>query len=529
MKYYLAFLILFFIALNSISCFQSATEQIEINHLTSSFLERRSKLKSKRSKSKSKNRVNSESQSLSQLTLAESYNKQTNANDAGSGDVFYLDRHDIACSKNSALTSFRLQRQDPKMFYKYNCLTSTALSKKSFIDKQTNFDATDSNSVNSANYLDRHDVKCPDSYALQQFKLIRDGNRIAYKYRCVKFIGTDCKSQMTDETFGSNKRETYYLDRQVILLEPNRVLQGFRLTSRYDGNNAYYRYALQTCKLDDVDSKILSLRNQISLLNDDINNKYPKEIKTKEDFIKEKNDKINENNRLINDLKEKNKKNNESINSLKTTNDKKTKLIQTNQNTIKTNDDQITSKKTEVTNQKRIVSQKITEIQTLEKKNSDLAIDLKKNEERKTNLEIDLKNANTELAKKEKLIVENNKLLNDNKNKIQELTNSRTELEKSIAQLDAELKTLNESIEKLKKEIEENNNKIKENEALLISYAQKDKSYKDEIESLKKQLSDNEAAINSATTIKNENVNLKKQAEDKIAENKKIISDLENF
>ena len=49
-----------------------------------------------------------------------------------------------------------------------------------------------------------------------EFKLLRDGNKIAFSNKCTTVWVSDCKSEFTQETFGNNVFQTIYLDRRKI-------------------------------------------------------------------------------------------------------------------------------------------------------------------------------------------------------------------------------------------------------------------------------------------------------------------------
>jgi len=497
-------------------------------------LEGKSKLSTKnlsfRSKSKrSKAKYLAEYKSLSKLPLTEQYNKKTDLNDSGNGDIFYLDRHNIECTANSALTAFRLGRQNDKIFYNYNCKTSAAISKKDFVEKTTNFENTDSDSTNSANYLDRHHVECPENYILQKFQLIRDGSKIAYKFRCVKFIGTDCKQAFTDETLGAKKRETFYLDRQRFLLEPDRALRGFRLTTRYDGENAFYRYSYTSCKLDDVESRILKIKNKIEFLNEEAYNKLPKLIEAKDKFIKEKTELNKTTNKNIEQYKDENKKNAEQILSLKITNQQKLDFVNGNKTLKKQNKLTIQEKNLDNENQRNFISKTKSEISALELKRGEFTIQLKGHQDRKTTLENELKSAANEIAEKDKIINEKNKNLSDNKSKISLLIKEKEDIQKSISTKDEELKKINVRVEEIKKLLLEITEKIKDNNTKIESNKNKAKENKDEIERLKKEITDNNTSITNANLTNREITNLKREDENKLSEKRKTLEEIENF
>lgn len=177
---------------------------------------------------------------------------KTPDNDWGQGSVFFLDRHTVDCKDNNVLQGFVLkQPSQNQISYAYACKSSSAISQDGAYEDKTKENDTDSNENKSANYLDRHNVSCNNNYALQRFKLDRNGNKIFYSFKCVKVKCTDNKTYDTTETDGGDKSITA-LTKQLIQLETNTVLMGFKLNSRYNGPKTYFKYTITTCKLDET-------------------------------------------------------------------------------------------------------------------------------------------------------------------------------------------------------------------------------------------------------------------------------------
>jgi hypothetical protein len=102
-------------------------------------------------------------------------------------DTVCLDKHSVDCGTNAVLSSFRLTRQGDKYQYKFKCIpTKDNASLSSCRDVTTNFDSLGGRSNNDMFYLDRHDIKCESDEAISQFALGSSGDRIQYKYRCCK-------------------------------------------------------------------------------------------------------------------------------------------------------------------------------------------------------------------------------------------------------------------------------------------------------------------------------------------------------
>ena len=112
----------------------------------------------------------------------EKSNSETPLNSDGNGNMVYLDRHSLACSKNNFISQFKLNRNGAKLQYKYQCCGVSNVQKACY-KANTNFNADGSgNTV----YLDRHRVSCKNNYGITEFKLKRNGgkNKIRYEYEC---------------------------------------------------------------------------------------------------------------------------------------------------------------------------------------------------------------------------------------------------------------------------------------------------------------------------------------------------------
>jgi len=174
------------------------------------------------------------------------FNRQTEDNDWGSNNIYYLDRHNINCNPNEAIQGFRLYRSaSNKITYKYNCKTNQKLiSGKTFYDDKTKENIIGKDEHKSANYLDKHDVQCKKGYALQGFKLNRSGKKIYYSYRCVE---VSCGNKLTKTTNPTDDGgfSTIYLDRQNVSVGKDEIITGFKLISK-DRN---FQYEINYCKL----------------------------------------------------------------------------------------------------------------------------------------------------------------------------------------------------------------------------------------------------------------------------------------
>ena len=109
--------------------------------------------------------------------------KYTVSNDWGGGNMIYLDRHKVDCG-NKPISDFQLKRPaGNKLQYKYRCSNRNAAG--DCRDTATAWNTPSSSTI----YLDRHDVKCNANEALTKFRLVHNGQsgsakKIRYDYTC---------------------------------------------------------------------------------------------------------------------------------------------------------------------------------------------------------------------------------------------------------------------------------------------------------------------------------------------------------
>jgi len=179
------------------------------------------------------------------------FQSRTGGNDWGRGSVYYLDRHSVDCGPGKVLQGFHLYRPAwNSIAYEFACKSHPAVLSNTYND-QTRWNDTDNNERTSTNYLDRHDVRCRGGYALQQFKLIRNGRNIAYQFRCVQINAQGCNSGQTAQSWGNRSRnfENIFLDRQRVYVGENRALTQFKLNSSYRNGGVFYTYGFSSCQL----------------------------------------------------------------------------------------------------------------------------------------------------------------------------------------------------------------------------------------------------------------------------------------
>ena len=141
------------------------------------------------------------------------------------GNLMTLTQLNVRCPYNSALIDFNLNLYlDTHYYYEYKCLPVSVINNVITLFTPINRIQKGSERLfKSANFLDRHFVKCPDNYALQGFNL-RDGaefyprkltsSTVFYEYACIfSNILKNCSSGTTIETKGGGNenwtRSTY--------------------------------------------------------------------------------------------------------------------------------------------------------------------------------------------------------------------------------------------------------------------------------------------------------------------------------
>ena len=101
----------------------------------------------------------------------------------GGGSHIYLDRHDVKClGDNSVISRFQLTRPaNNEIMYNYTCQKSN----RPLTCRDVTTPANDEG--NGTMYLDRHNVSCGADEAISQFRFTRpSAGKIAYSYKCCK-------------------------------------------------------------------------------------------------------------------------------------------------------------------------------------------------------------------------------------------------------------------------------------------------------------------------------------------------------
>ena len=169
----------------------------------------------------------------------------------GSGSVFYLDRHRVACRTGYVLNYFRLERGGnmENIKYAYKCCP---VQFPCIVTDKTNF-FTSVNSEESV-YLDRQNVNCNSvsNSFLSYFKLDRKArvsdSDVRYKYGCCKLTGGKTSTCYNDQTaFDSDgDGNSVYLDKHHVQCRYKYALAQFQL--KRNSNHDKWRYDYTCCK-----------------------------------------------------------------------------------------------------------------------------------------------------------------------------------------------------------------------------------------------------------------------------------------
>lgn len=176
--------------------------------------------------------------------------------DGGNGEIVYLDRQSVDCAAPCAIQSFKLVRPTlSTISYNYQCVCDATkimspvspspmypASLYTLFDEGTSRDSGDT--AWQTYYLDRHDVTCHASTALQSFALERDntGKKIRYRYTCTPVSNMGTCRRVTSPLADAAGGHLLYLDRQNVACNSGEVMTRFHLMRRGDGDNVQYGY-----------------------------------------------------------------------------------------------------------------------------------------------------------------------------------------------------------------------------------------------------------------------------------------------
>ena len=117
--------------------------------------------------------------------LGSNVSQSTPANDDGGGNTEFLDRHDANCGDNNVITQIQLARPTvDQIQWKYTCAPNTQSEALTCRDLIT--PANDDGGGSTA-YLDRHNIICDADEAVSRIRLNRPSdNQIQWQYTCCK-------------------------------------------------------------------------------------------------------------------------------------------------------------------------------------------------------------------------------------------------------------------------------------------------------------------------------------------------------
>ena len=105
-------------------------------------------------------------------------------NDEGNGNTIYLDRHNADCGSGNVMTKLHLNRSGNGMYqWQFACAPNT--QPQPLNCRQTSTGMNNDGGGNSI-FLDRHDIQCNSNEALSQIHLQRNsaGNQYQFEYTC---------------------------------------------------------------------------------------------------------------------------------------------------------------------------------------------------------------------------------------------------------------------------------------------------------------------------------------------------------
>jgi hypothetical protein len=161
---------------------------------------------------------------------------------AGSGSIWYLDRHSVSCaSSNSAIRAFNYEwNNNDNMRYQFDCISNNNISNECET-RNTKLSDIDYNEKKTINFLDRQNVSCMADESLRSFKLDRVDNRLSYKIECCKSNNISSYKNRWDKT-DQGDRQSYYLDRQRVFVGVDETLKGFWIETSYQPDQMWYAW-----------------------------------------------------------------------------------------------------------------------------------------------------------------------------------------------------------------------------------------------------------------------------------------------
>jgi hypothetical protein len=125
------------------------------------------------------NRINYNYECLEGVNSSKSGWKYTGTQPDGGGNTIFLDRHNVNCG-DKPIVDFKLQRPSGNTIrYAFKC--SNRKAEGVCRDLNTGWNQESAQNI----YLDRHNVTCAPNEAITRFQLKRDGKgKFRYDYKC---------------------------------------------------------------------------------------------------------------------------------------------------------------------------------------------------------------------------------------------------------------------------------------------------------------------------------------------------------
>jgi hypothetical protein len=146
----------------------------------------------------------------------------------------YLDRQNVACAKNKAMSDFKVVDGCPSkdLKYKYGCMKADYGESTTTFTKKTSCQHTRNQ---KEHYLDRQNVDCGSGALINSFKLVTGqckGDNMRYTVQCLRPESplTEVSSHKTSCQTGV-KKELQYLDRLKVACPAGKALQRFQMST----------------------------------------------------------------------------------------------------------------------------------------------------------------------------------------------------------------------------------------------------------------------------------------------------------
>ena len=101
--------------------------------------------------------------------------------------IEYLDRFNTRCRDNEALSTMRMKSDGDKLWYKSTCCQIS--TGENFVGCATKYTGWNEGEGKQNQYLDRHNVNCPNGEVMKGFQIERSGKNIRYNFECCDIPG----------------------------------------------------------------------------------------------------------------------------------------------------------------------------------------------------------------------------------------------------------------------------------------------------------------------------------------------------